>query len=103
MLNRVIVTIDGFDYTVVSDESEEYIRKNAALVDQKINEIKASSSFSSMTSAVLAAMNIADKYYKSQEVCDNMRAQIRSYSDECARLRAESSRLKKNQSGKDNG
>ena len=45
--------------------------------------------------AVLAAMNIADRYYKSQASVENMRAQIRSYADECAHLRSELNKLKK--------
>ena len=61
MLNRVVVNIDGFDYTVVSEDSEEHIRKSAALVDKNIQEVKASTSLSTVTSVVLAAMNIADK------------------------------------------
>jgi cell division protein ZapA len=64
MLNRVVVNIDGFEYTVVSEDSEEHIRKSAALVDKNIQEVKASTNLSTVTSVVLAAMNIADKYYK---------------------------------------
>ena len=39
MLNRVVVTIDGFEYTVVSEDSEEHIRKSAARVDKNIQEV----------------------------------------------------------------
>ena len=95
MLNRVIVNIDDFDYTVVSEDPEDYIRKNAALVDQTIREIKASTPFSAMTSAVLAAMNLSDKYYKAQDSADGLRVQIKDYAEECARLRAEVARLNK--------
>lgn len=95
MMNRVIVTIDGLEYTVISEDNEEYIRKSAALVDQSIQEIKAATPFSSMTAAVLAAMNIADKYYKASGSGDGLRAQIRDYASECAQLRAENARLKK--------
>ena len=48
-----------------------------------------------MTSVVLAAMNIADKYYKAQDGTDGLRLQVRDYAEECARLRAEVARLKK--------
>ena len=95
MLNRVVVNIDGFEYTVVSEDSEEYIRKSAALVDKNIQEVKASTNLSTVTSVVLAAMNIADKYYKAQDGTDGLRLQVRDYAEECARLRAEVARLKK--------
>ena len=96
MLNRVVVTIDGLPYTVVAEESEEYIRKNAALVDKEIEGIKAATPFSSMTSAVLAAMNIADKYYKSMAMTEGLRAQLKDYAKECSELRAQINRLSKN-------
>ena len=95
MLNRVVVTIDGFDYTVVSEDNEEHIRKSAALVDKNIQEVKASTNLSTVTSVVLAAMNIADKYYKAQDGTDGLRLQVRDYAEECARLRAEVARRKK--------
>ena len=95
MLNRVTVTIDEIEYTVVAEENEEYIRKNAALVDQNIREIKDSTPFSTLTATVLAAMNIADKYYKAQDLCDDLRTQIRDYADECSKLKAELYRLRK--------
>ena len=95
MLNRVVVSIDGFDYTVVSEDAEEHIRKSAALVDKSIQEVKASTNLATVTSVVLAAMNIADKYYKAQEGTDGLRLQIKDYAEECARLRSEVARLKK--------
>ena len=82
MLNRVVVNIDGFEYTVVSEDTEEHIRKSAALVDKNIQEVKAST-------------NLSDKYYKAQDGTDGLRLQVRDYAEECARLRAEVARLKK--------
>lgn len=89
MLNRVVVTIDGFDYTVVSEDPEEHIRKSAALVDKSIQEVKASTTLSTVTAVVLAGMNIADKYYKAQAGTDGLRLQIKDYAEECARLKKE--------------
>jgi cell division protein ZapA len=64
-------------------------------VDKNIQEVKASTNLSTVTSVVLAAMNIADKYYKAQDGTDGLRLQVRDYAEECARLRAEVARLKK--------
>jgi len=97
MVSRVMVTIDGGTYTVVSEESEEHIRACAVLVDKSIQEIKAATPFSTLTSAVLAAMNIAGKYYKAQESTDHLRNQVKDYATENARLQAELARLKKGQ------
>ena len=43
----------------------------------------------------MAALNIADDYYKAQAASDSLRSQIREYADEAASLRAELARLKR--------
>ena len=94
MVRRVVVTIDGLEYTVVSEETDEHIRASAALVDRSIREIKDSTPFSTLTATVLASMNVAGKYYKAQESADHLRNQVREYADECARLGAELAKRK---------
>ncbi|MBQ1250988.1 MAG: cell division protein ZapA [Clostridia bacterium] len=94
-MQRVNVTIDGKTYTIVSEDDENHIRRSAELVDKCIGETKQNGRLSSVDGAILAAMNIADKYFKAQQSSDNMRAQIRSYADECAQLRSEIIKLKK--------
>ena len=93
MLNRVVVTIDGKDYT--AEENEEYIKKAAALVSGNIAEVKKQSRLGTLDCTVLAAMNIADLYYKALDASDGLRGQIRSYAEENAALRAEIAKLKK--------
>ena len=95
MLNRVIVSIDGLEYTVVSEESEESIRRTANLVDENIASVKKAAPLSSLSASVLAAMNLADSYYKALESTDNLRRQIKDYAEENGRLRAELNRLKR--------
>lgn len=95
MLNRVVVTIDGLEYTVVSEDSVDAIRRSAGLVDENITAIKKSAPLSSLSASVLAAMNLADSYYKALESTDNLRRQIKDYAEENGRLRAELNRLKR--------
>jgi cell division protein ZapA len=94
-MQRVNVTIDGKTYTIVSEDDENHIRRSAELVDKCIGETKQNGRLSSVDGAILAAMNIADKYYKAQGGTDGLRLQIKDYAEECARLRAEVARLKK--------
>ena len=94
-MQRVNVTIDGKTYTLIAEEDENYILRSAELVDKSIAETRQNTRLSSVDSAILAALNIADKYFKAQQSYDNMRAQIRSYADECAQLRSEIVKLKK--------
>ncbi len=94
-MQRVNVTIDGRTYTIVSEDEEMHILRSAELVDKCIGETKQNGHLSSVDGAILAAMNIADKYFKAQQSYDNMRAQIKSYAEECAQLRSEIIKLKK--------
>lgn len=63
--NRVSVKIGGMNYTLVSEDNVEYIKKVAALVDDKMNEIgSAHNCLTSNSKAVLTAINIADDFLK---------------------------------------
>ena len=89
MKNRVTVTIAGETYTILSEDNEEYIKKAAEKVDQKIAEISAASPFSALHAAVLAALNLADEAMKAEEAATNMRSQMKSYLEDASRLRTE--------------
>ena len=95
-MQRITVTIDGKSYTVVADEDDNNVVRAAELVDKSITETKQNTRLSSVDGAVLAALNIADMYFKAQRSSENLRAQIKSYAEECAGLRSEITRLKKN-------
>ena len=63
--NRVSVTIGGMNYSLVSEDDAEYIKKVASLVDTKMKEISSASSYLNNSSkAVLTAINIADDFLK---------------------------------------
>ena len=95
MENRITVNICGTDYTVTAEESPSYMQKVAALVDAKMSEITASGRVSRMDAAVLAAMNIADEYFREQQAGENLRRQVKSYLDEAAQAKNEASELKR--------
>ena len=94
MKNKVVVTIADRDYTMVAVEDENYVRKCAAHVDQQLREI-ANSRISQADAAVLAAMNIADQYFREQDAAENLRRQVKGYLDEAAQARGEISDLKR--------
>ncbi|MDP4108496.1 MAG: cell division protein ZapA [Bacillota bacterium] len=89
MKNRVLVTIAGENYTIISEDSEEYVKKAAELVDSKISEISSGVPLSALNAAVLAALSIADDSLKASTAADNMRTQMKSYLDDASRLRSE--------------
>ena len=95
MKNRVTVTVGGLEYNILADDDPEYVKKTAELVDRRLREMKQAGALSSMTAAVMAALNIADDSYKSQLAAESLRGQVREYADEAAALRAEVAKLKK--------
>lgn len=74
---KVIVNINGQDFTVVGNETEEYVRMIAKFVDEKIKEIvKKNDKLSQSMSAVLAAFNIADKFYKNEMELNQLKEEV---------------------------
>lgn len=68
MKNLIRVEILGREYTVKSDEGEEQVRNIAAYVNRKIKEVSESGqTVSTLNLAILAALNIANDYFKAVE------------------------------------
>ena len=65
--NRLTVTINGRMYTLVSEESGEYMEELAKHVNEKVSEVKRNhNSLLGERPIVLAALNICDEYYKAE-------------------------------------
>ncbi len=94
MKNKVVVTIAGQDYTMVAVEDEAYVRRCAQLVDQQMEQIMGSR-LSQTAAAVLAAMNVADRFFKEQEVSENLRRQLKESMEEAGRLKGELSEARR--------
>ena len=95
MKNRVAVTIAGQEYTLVGTEDAGYTEKVAAHVDEKVREIMESARVSLVDGAVLAAVNIADEYFKEVEAAENLRRQLKEYLEEATQLKMELSEAKR--------
>ena len=65
---KLEVRICGRDYTLVSEESPEYIHRVAFFVDQKMREVEeANPRLSISMAAVLTSLNIGDECLKGRE------------------------------------
>ncbi|MCI9263951.1 MAG: cell division protein ZapA [Oscillospiraceae bacterium] len=95
MQNKVTVTIDGQEYTLVASEDASYMKKVAAHVDSKIAELREGGKISGADAAVLAALNMADEYFKGLETAENLRAQIKESLEESKKLNLELSEAKR--------
>ncbi|MEF9972223.1 MAG: cell division protein ZapA [Oscillospiraceae bacterium] len=67
MMNTTTVEIAGCNYQIKTDEDPEYVRMLANFVTVKIFEIKRDSGASALDCATMAALDIADFYFKEQE------------------------------------
>ena len=64
-MNKVVVKVNGVEYTLKGEEKEEYLQSVAAYVDKKVQMIlDKNSKLSSTDASVLASMNIADELFK---------------------------------------
>jgi len=95
MKNKITVSIAGQEYTMVAAEGEDYVRRVAAHVDSQMREVLSQGRLSQADGAVLAAMNIADQYFKEQEAAENLRRQIKEYLEEATKLKMELSEAKR--------
>lgn len=95
MKNKVTVSIAGQQFTLVGTEDESYVRRVAGHVDDQVRQVSDAGRMSVVDSAVLAAVNIADQYFKEQESCENLRRQIKEVLEESAKLKLELSEAKR--------
>ena len=89
-VNRVEVTINSRQYAVLADESEEYLRKLADHIDEKVKIIlKGGHNILGERPLVLAALNICDEYYKCEEAGRVLQGQLAACTDKLNRANAE--------------
>lgn len=95
MKNKCTVTIAGQDYTLVATEEQGYMEKVAQYVDNKIHDTMDGGRVSTVNGAVLAALNIADDYFKELSAAENLRRQLKEYLEEATKLKMELSESKR--------
>ncbi len=95
MKQKITVSIAGQEYTMVAEEDETYVQRCAAMVDSQVREVMGGARLGLSDAAVLAAMNIADQFYREQDASENLRRQIKDGLDENAKLKMELSEAKR--------
>ena len=95
MKNKITVTIAGQEYTLVATEDAAYMEKVARHVDEKVTQVLEGTHVSSTEAAMLAALNMADEYFKEAEAAENLRGQLKAYLEESAGLKLELSEAKR--------
>ena len=73
---KMTVTVAGRNYTLVSNDPPEYVRRVAAFVDRKLNETAAVTNLPSGQAAVLTCFNLAEDLLKAQDENTLLRKQM---------------------------
>ncbi len=79
--NVTEVIINGKIYTLSGYESEEYLQKVAAYINNKINEYKGNEVYTRLShdmQRTLLELNIADDYFKAKKQADNIEKDLES-------------------------
>jgi len=67
MANKLTVKLDGREYTIVSEESREYMLEISDIVNKKLTDIKIKNcKLSTSMAALLVALNMADDLKKEE-------------------------------------
>jgi len=75
----VTVRIAGEEHTIRANAEPAYTRKCAALVDERIREIRSKSGLiESHKAAILAALSIADEYFQAVDEAERIRKDVGS-------------------------
>jgi cell division protein ZapA len=94
--NRTIVRIAGREYSLISNDSDEYMQKVALFVNKRMAETyKYNNKLSTMMIAVLASLNIADELLKKEDHINDLNNQLKASIDELNRLKSENEEIKR--------
>lgn len=89
MAKRIEIRIRDQVYPILAEENESYLQLCAGIVNHELSEVMDGSRLTLSDGAILAALNIADKYCKEREVSDSLRSQLKDALDENVRLTRE--------------
>jgi cell division protein ZapA len=83
--NKIKVIIGRRVYTLVGEESEEYMQRVALYIDKKMNEVlrtESSQNLSTNMLAVLTSINVADDLFKMREKVECLQKEMQKYQSE---------------------
>ena len=99
--NKISVFVAGQKLTLITSDSERYVRDIASRVDTAINSMFTASTMSREKCAVMAALDFCDDEAKSRASLNEVKEQIKDYikdsqalRDEIEKLKAENEKLK---------
>lgn len=93
---RITVTVNGKNYTLRHDESDEYVQRIANYLNNKVAEASSGGlQLGEHTSLVMSAITITDELFKTQKNFNTLKNEIKRMMDEYDSLRLEKQELEK--------
>ena len=92
-VNRVSITINSRQYTVVAEESREYIERLGEHINEKV--LNGGQNVLGERPIVLAALNICDEYFKALESDDSVKVEIEKLNSKIDNLKKENDSIKR--------
>jgi cell division protein ZapA len=81
------IRVLGEDISVLSDSGDEHVETVVKYVNDKVKEIQnTTKTINTVHVAILAALNIADEYYKVKEIKEDICQQMESRSEKLIHL-----------------
>jgi len=101
MKNKITVELCDKEYSLLSEEPDEYVKSLAAEINQMIEKTSYTNlRISKADATVLTCLDLCDRIRKLTNNNDNMRKQITMYVDEIATLNKKLSAYERQKSGK---
>lgn len=95
-VNKVTLTINSRQYTVVADASVEYIERLCNHINEKVENVRSGGqNIMGERPVVLAALNICDEYYKSLEAGELLEDRISKINEKNLKLQRKVHELSK--------
>lgn len=93
-VNKATITINSRQYTVVAEESAEYIERLGNHINEKVqNVLKGGQNILGERPVVLAALNICDEYFKALESDEYVNGEFKKLNDKIEKLEREKQAL----------
>ena len=99
MPNRMVIQLAGQQYTMLAEESEEYMNEVAELAQQTIAACGGSSAFASTRALALSVVTLADEYIKAKKAAESTEAKCRALETENEALRGQAQKNGSQQQG----
>lgn len=95
-MGRQVVFVGGKRFTIITDESEEYMRNIVDRLDTKLRSIISSNpKLDKDSAALLASLDYCDEEYKIKEKLEENKEQMKDYLNEITLLHMEIDSLKR--------